>query len=1355
MKKYELLQVLSENKFIRSWHIKDKISNNSYFAKSINPETEFDKNSIKRILENSYKLQQNIRNNGFVTSIAKFKEEGSTYYVYPFLDLNKWQLLKIDDISFEVITKLCVLIDNLHLLNLVHADLKLSNFLIKKENNKFELKLVDYDFLCENESKPNRNIFGTPKYIAPEILNNDTVLIQSDNYSFGNALNKFENFSYSNTDIDKDKFKSFIDNLIDPDPLKRPQYLIDALRQYELLDAVQYDKINKTILLNLLETSFNQNSKNNNIKSIFKKLKVFGFTNELIEDIQNSNQNTFKLLSCLVEKTSVYRFNNYWLLQEDDHTLIYTFEMIHESNNDINVFFDYYNFKKSNILKKADEYVENGEDNKAYLIYKKICDTKYYNSLSVKEKFKAANNTADYLIGQNRIKEALHYLQKLLEELETTNEMYLDTYFKIVKYCLGFENEQDSNQLLKNGIALSKENNSIISELKFLRLKAWYLCSKGHTKEAFDILKSVKEISKNEKLTESLIQTYYMYGVLCWSTGKYIDAKTHYLKSYETAKQNNQIDKVLSTLLSLATTSKILGNYNDVIKYGKIAVKYIKSVVDKPKLSNLYINLGLSSIFIGDYKSAQSYLLKSLETSSSSKIEHFVFFQHAHDVLKMYSGDYKNATHEMHHTLKLTENNQYDNIRGNTYLNLGELYFYTGENIRCNENLEKAKQVFSNHNDESSLAIIETIRILNDYYYTDQTILYDNKILNLLLETKSRYYACLYLIHLVLNNNTISGDLAASFNSFIANSETPLFRVTSLLFQEYSENNEVSISTLKKCYQMLDSINARFLSLLLCQSIADLYLKNSDYKYAYKYFHRALCIAENINNVYYFKKITKSIESFDISGYERDYAIDALHGVAEIINNVKDHDESLEKLIYYAMRHTGAERGVLLLKNVKTNKLNVESYVNCDDDSLNDISDFSKSIPSDVDDKNLPLIIENALNDDRTKKYNSIIAHNILSVICIPLKISKNIQGVLYLDNHTLPSLFSKDDIKFVSSIASILSSVLNTILEFKKIFIINKQLVDEASVHNNFIGENAKIKKLFNGLPEIAKSKSPILIVGESGTGKEIISNIIHRLSNRKDNPLIKVNCTALADNLVDSELFGIKKNVATGVDKRDGKFAAANNGTIFFDEIGDMPLSLQPKILRTIEYGEYYEVGSNRLAFTDIRCIYATNKDIDKLILKNLFREDLYFRINTIIIEIPPLRDRKDDIELLLHYFQNKFLTGVDYSIFSVDALTTMSIYDWPGNVRELRNLVERCCIHYKGNKLGVDALPDKVKNFIPSKENKEAFEKKEKFKIINCLNDNNWNVSKVSRILNIQRSTLDRKIKKYNINKTNYPK
>lgn len=303
-------------------------------------------------------------------------------------------------------------------------------------------------------------------------------------------------------------------------------------------------------------------------------------------------------------------------------------------------------------------------------------------------------------------------------------------------------------------------------------------------------------------------------------------------------------------------------------------------------------------------------------------------------------------------------------------------------------------------------------------------------------------------------------------------------------------------------------------------------------------------------------------------------------------------------------------------------------------------------------------------------------------------------------------------------------------------------------------VGKSPKIITLKEEITKAAASQSRVIIYGESGTGKELVARALHSASDRRNNNFIEVNCAAIPNELIESELFGHEKGSFTGAfERKKGKFELADEGTLFLDEIGDMSPAAQAKVLRIIETQEFLRVGGSRNIKVDVRIIAATNKTLQDEIKKGNFREDLYFRLNVIPIHVPPLRERKDDIPLLVKYFLNSFARQYGQKTKEVSKATSQALmeYDWPGNVRELRNTIERLVIMSQSNLIDVKeplSVIEEKADFYNFKTLKEARKNFESCFILKKLGANSWNVTKTAEELDIERSNLHRKIKSLGI-------
>jgi two-component system nitrogen regulation response regulator NtrX len=336
----------------------------------------------------------------------------------------------------------------------------------------------------------------------------------------------------------------------------------------------------------------------------------------------------------------------------------------------------------------------------------------------------------------------------------------------------------------------------------------------------------------------------------------------------------------------------------------------------------------------------------------------------------------------------------------------------------------------------------------------------------------------------------------------------------------------------------------------------------------------------------------------------------------------------------------------------------------------------------------------------------------------------------------------------------------IQTVLEKidKVLQIKNPQIKEIQLVYDELIGNSEQILKVKQAIAQAAKTNVRVFIYGENGTGKELVARMIYKNSERKDKPFVDINCAAIPEDLIESELFGHEKGAFTGaIERRIGKFEQANGGTLFLDEICDMSLSTQAKVLRVIEEQQLTRVGGTEKIAIDVRIIAATNIDPLQAIKEGKFREDLYYRLNVIPIIMPPLRERIADIPLLLDHFLRKTIEAnqLEPKVFTSAAIELLSQYNWPGNVRELKNVVERLAILTNDTKIDVDHVREGLFNFIQEKEEdfpgldlRSARREFEKNYIIKALKQFDKNISKTAKFLGMERTHLHKKIKSLNI-------
>ena len=392
------------------------------------------------------------------------------------------------------------------------------------------------------------------------------------------------------------------------------------------------------------------------------------------------------------------------------------------------------------------------------------------------------------------------------------------------------------------------------------------------------------------------------------------------------------------------------------------------------------------------------------------------------------------------------------------------------------------------------------------------------------------------------------------------------------------------------------------------------------------------------------------------------------------------------------------------------------------------------------------------------------IAEGLHSGCIVPLITANRTLGTLSLSS-LRASAFTQEDVDLLMRVATQVAIAIENALAYREIGELKNKLADEKLyleeeirteyTFEEIIGESPALKRVLSQVETVATTDSSVLVLGETGTGKEVIARAIHDLSPRRERTFVKVNCAAIPTGLLESELFGHEKGAFTGaIMQKMGRFELAHHGTLFLDEVGDIPLELQPKLLRVLQEKEFERLGSTRTLHVDVRVVAATNRDLTQMVEDRLFRSDLYYRLNVFPIVVPPLRERAEDIPLLVRYFAQKHARRMDRRIETIPAeeMEALTRYQWPGNVRELENLIERAVILSRGPALHVPLPENRFSADAPAA-SPVTLEAAEREHILRALRDTNWVIAGpngAAARLGMKRTTLQSRMAKLGISR-----
>jgi Nif-specific regulatory protein len=423
--------------------------------------------------------------------------------------------------------------------------------------------------------------------------------------------------------------------------------------------------------------------------------------------------------------------------------------------------------------------------------------------------------------------------------------------------------------------------------------------------------------------------------------------------------------------------------------------------------------------------------------------------------------------------------------------------------------------------------------------------------------------------------------------------------------------------------------------------------------------------------------------------------LNVLFRISTVINSIQPVEALGRKLLELTFEAVPAERGAILLAGESSDQF--ASVFGWNRLAGPDPPvQVSRTIVQRVLREGVAILANNRAEDQAFAAAKSLIAARIESVLCVPLVVFKKVLGAIYLNTKDPRAQFEEDHLQLMTAIAASAALSLKNVLQMEWLENENRRLQADIDIQHDMVGGSPRLREVHQFIAKVALTDSSILITGESGTGKELVARAIHRNSNRADKPFVAINCAALVDALLESELFGHEKGAFTGaIAQKKGKLEVAHGGTVFLDEMGELAPALQAKILRFLQEHEFERVGGTRPIKVDIRLIAATNKDLGEAIQSGSFRQDLYYRLNVVSVTMPPLRERREDIPLLANYFAMIFSEKSKHKVVGVSdqARACLLAYDWPGNIRELANAIERAVVLGSSDLVLPEDLPEAV--------------------------------------------------------------
>jgi Nif-specific regulatory protein len=510
-------------------------------------------------------------------------------------------------------------------------------------------------------------------------------------------------------------------------------------------------------------------------------------------------------------------------------------------------------------------------------------------------------------------------------------------------------------------------------------------------------------------------------------------------------------------------------------------------------------------------------------------------------------------------------------------------------------------------------------------------------------------------------------------------------------------------------------------------------------------------ISLNAADAFYLLQSGKEIRPASKSAHN----LSVLFKISMVINSIRKLQALAQKLLELIFEAVPAERGAILL--VEGHSDQFSSVIGFERlAGPNHPVQVSRSIVKKILEEGVAILGNDISSDDSFSAVESLMASQIESLLCVPLTVFGKSIGVIYLDTRDRKTLFDEHHLQLTTAIAAIAAVAIKNVLHVEWLEEENRRLQADVDLQHDMVGDSVSMREVYQFIAKVAPSDSTVLITGESGTGKELVARAIHQSSGRSGKPFVAINCAALTETLLESDLFGHEKGAFTGaIFQKKGKLEVADGGSVFLDEMGELAPVIQAKLLRVLQDQQFERVGGTRPIKVDIRLIAATNRDIDEAVLTGIIRKDLYYRLNVVSLKMPPLRERGEDIRLLASYFARKCAEKSKRRIcgISAEADACLLAYDWPGNVRELKNAIERAVVLGSTEILLPEDLPEPVIEAQTISPNSTALfhnavRESKKEIILKALDRMSGDYSETAKLLGLHVNNLHRLIRNLNL-------
>jgi Nif-specific regulatory protein len=1068
-----------------------------------------------------------------------------------------------------------------------------------------------------------------------------------------------------------------------------------------------------------------------------------------------------------------------------------------------------YHFARANESEKGIRYaVEAGElatttlaHEEATEFYRTALELMDLNGADEASKLEVREKLADAYYRSASYREAMQAYQFLLKSIQSRGgsdhaSEHLGRIMKKIGKVLGKRGEQDSAlSYFHNALEIYEQLGHPLEVAELLNRSAWLY----REKDDFDAARAAsnKALAILEGMGPNIVYGYVknMLGIVEYATGNWQGAKDTLLEAYAVAEKlgSSQLKKTVST--NLGNTHWKLGEWDTALVFYRKNLEVSESEGDLWSLISAYNNVGVIEFCRGNFHAAAEYFERSVrfdEKIGSLEFEALAR-ENLGESLEML-GRWKEALEHYQRCVQLEGFDETRASRTSVYVPLARLTNKKGDIAKALEYGQKALAAAERARDEDLIAEASYIlaAIEDERENLDDAernlarameIFEQNRTVQGLARAHTAWSAiCLRRGNLAeAERHAEAGgkwarELSDRFN--LAKNDWAWAKILS--FRGEREAAAAKFEGARVTFEELDTPYE------LARLLFDIGVLREEAEEATLMIRSAIRIFEKLDATHDLERARGALFRIKPAGKAPDQNVVGLYEIVKIINSSLNLEDVLNRVLDVCVRRLRAERGMILLFDPITGALRTRVVRNIKEGAEGESKRSPQTIVKEVIQSGQSVLSADARADARFVESESVVAENILSILCVPLIIKERIAGAIYVDHRQARHLFSQKDLVFLEAFADQAAIAIENARLYEeleeartRLSLENESLRREVLVEKHLdsvVGQSEAVAKIQFAIRKAAAGASTVLLRGESGTGKGLIARIIHNVSPRRNGPFIKFNCAALPETLAESELFGHEKGAFTGADRRKlGRFELANGGTIFLDEIGKVNLAMQAKLLRVVEDKEFERVGGTQTIKSDVKIITATNLDVEKAIEEGTFREDLFYRLNIIPLVLPPLRERKDDIPLLAEHFMRKICKdlGIENKRLEPGVIDLFLRYNWPGNVRELEATLHRAIVMSNGETItrndfyglfaelpssvvedGPISMPNSLLNPLVAKMEitseiyDEVISSVDRQLIERALETSGGRIREAARRLGLARNTLKSKIQKYNI-------